>query len=81
MHLASVPSIDVSAFDMLIDLDDDLGRRHISLLVARDIGQVRDLLQSAGGAALLGRVYPAAEDAVRSISGQPDGESPAPDEP
>lgn len=83
LDLASVPTIDVSAVDMLIELDADLGRRDVTLLVARDIGQVRDMLQSAGGAALLERVYPTAEDAVRSITIQRDGDddSLAPDKP
>lgn len=81
LDLASVPAIDVSAVDMLIELDDDLKLRNITLGIARDIGQVRDLIDAAGGAALLERVYPTADEAVRSLgsgSGDP-GTAPAPD--
>jgi SulP family sulfate permease len=71
LDLASVPTIDVSAVDMLVELDADLGRREVALLVARDIGQVRDLLENAGGTELLDRVHATVDDAVRSIVGPP----------
>jgi high affinity sulfate transporter 1 len=68
LDLASVPAIDVSAVDMLVELDADLTRRGVTLAVARDIGQVRDLLESAGGAQLVTHFHPTAEDAVRAMT-------------
>jgi sulfate permease, SulP family len=40
----TVPSIDVTAVRMLDTLADDLGRRGVRFALARDVGQVRDLL-------------------------------------
>jgi SulP family sulfate permease len=76
LDLASVPVIDVSAVDMLVELDDELRGRGITLCVARDIGQVRDVLETTGGAALLEHVYPTAHDAVRALTQPPDDEVP-----
>ena len=41
----TIPFIDVTASRMLGDLSEDLRHRDIELLVARDIGQVRDVLR------------------------------------
>jgi MFS superfamily sulfate permease-like transporter len=71
LDLASVPAIDVSAVDMLVELDDDLRRRGVTLCVARDIGQVRDVLETAGGTELLTRVYSTADDAVHALGEPP----------
>lgn len=68
LDLASVPVIDVSAVDMLVELHADLQRRQVTLCVARDIGQVRDVLQTAGGTDLLDRVFPTADDAVNQLT-------------
>jgi len=68
LDLASVPVIDVSAVDMLVELDSDLARRSITFCVARDIGQVSDVLETAGGASLPERVYPTADDAVTDLT-------------
>jgi MFS superfamily sulfate permease-like transporter len=66
VDLATVPFVDVTATEMLIRLDDDLGRDGITLTIARDVGQVRDLLAAAGAGHLIDRVYPTVEDAVRA---------------
>jgi SulP family sulfate permease len=42
----TIPFIDVTAARMLGALAEDLDRRNIRLLLARDIGQVRDILHS-----------------------------------
>jgi MFS superfamily sulfate permease-like transporter len=68
LDLGSVPVIDATAVDMLVELDDELRRRDIILCVARDIGQVRDVLATTGGGGLLEHVYPTADDAVRALS-------------
>ena len=60
----TVPYIDVTAAEMLRQLRDDLQRRHVRLLLARDIGQVRDVLRQAGTEDA-GAVFPSVEEAVR----------------
>jgi sulfate permease, SulP family len=59
----TVPFVDVTAAGMLAQLRADLERDGVRLLVARDIGQVRDVLRRSGAedeAAL----FPSVEDAV-----------------
>jgi sulfate permease, SulP family len=43
----TVPFIDVTAARMLQALDQDLARNHVRLLVAHDVGRVRDVLRSS----------------------------------
>jgi sulfate permease, SulP family len=65
----TIPFIDVSAAEMLDELAGELKRDGVRLLLARDIGQVRDVLRKAGGDISHQRVYPtvrAAVDAARS---------------
>jgi sulfate permease, SulP family len=59
----TVPEIDVTAAEMLSQLRGDLDRAGVRLLVARDIGQVRDVLRRAG-AEDDAVVFPSVEDAV-----------------
>jgi SulP family sulfate permease len=64
----TVPAIDVTAVSMLVALADDLRRDGIELAFARDIGDVRELVQLGASDAPLAR-YPtvkAAVDALRS---------------
>lgn len=68
LDLADVPTIDVTAIDMLTDLADDLDRRHVRFALARDIGQVRDVLTAAGAPRLADHAYPTAEAAVTALS-------------
>jgi sulfate permease, SulP family len=60
----TVPSVDVTAAQMLVELSQDLERDGVTLLVARDIGQVRDLLERAGADGVLTRVYRTVSSAV-----------------
>jgi len=46
----TTPSIDVTAVDMLVQLRTDLSRLGAELVMAGDVGQVRDVLASAGPA-------------------------------
>ncbi|GAB2915533.1 SulP family inorganic anion transporter [Streptomyces heilongjiangensis] len=65
----TVPFVDVSAVRMLDGLTEELGSRGVRLLLARDVGQVRDVLRTAGAGAELRHVYPtvrAAVDAART---------------
>jgi sulfate permease, SulP family len=43
----SVPSIDVTAARMLEEVADELQRDGIGFVMARDVGQVRDILREA----------------------------------
>jgi MFS superfamily sulfate permease-like transporter len=65
----TTPAIDVSATDMLIALARDLRRRHVELLVAQGIGQIRDVLRKAGAEEeVLQTVYPTVDAAVAAVT-------------
>ena len=66
----AMPFIDVTAAQMLGELHDDLARRNVQLLMARDIGDVRDVLRTADGDPSLRHVYPTVEAAVEAASGR-----------
>lgn len=68
LDAADVPAIDVTAAEMLLALSDDLDRRDIQLLLARDVGQVRDLLDAAGAGALVERTHPTVDAAVTAAT-------------
>ncbi|MFZ2173242.1 MAG: SulP family inorganic anion transporter [Rhodococcus sp. (in: high G+C Gram-positive bacteria)] len=61
---ATVPIVDITATEMLGRLADDLEHRGIRLMLARDTGQVRDILTAAGDEALIAHTYPTVEAAV-----------------
>jgi sulfate permease, SulP family len=63
----TVPFIDVSAARMLEELAADLQRDGIRLVIARDVGQVRDVLRRAGADAPLVQVHPTIKDAVDAV--------------
>ncbi|MGW4170993.1 STAS domain-containing protein [Streptomyces chartreusis] len=65
----TVPFVDVSAVRMLDELAEELEARKVRLLLARDVGQVRDVLRTAEAKAELRHVRPtvrAAVDAART---------------
>lgn len=67
----SVPAIDITGADMLAQLKGELGSRGIAFVVARDIGQVADMLVSAAHGDEQPELYPtvaAALEAVRRVS-------------
>ena len=66
----AMPFIDVTAAQMLGELHDDLARRNVQLLMARDVGDVRDVLRTADGDPSLRHVYPTVEAAVEAASGR-----------
>jgi MFS superfamily sulfate permease-like transporter len=47
LDFETVPNVDVSAARMLRELADDLDREGIALVIARDVGQVRDVIERA----------------------------------
>jgi high affinity sulfate transporter 1 len=64
----TAPYIDVSAARMLVELTGDLRRLGVELVLARDVGQVRDVLRRADTAATLPRAYPSVQAAVEALS-------------
>ncbi|MEU3175451.1 MULTISPECIES: STAS domain-containing protein [unclassified Streptomyces] len=65
----TVPFVDVSAVRMLDNLAEELEDLGVRLLLARDVGQVRDVLRTAEARTELRRVCPtvrAAVDAART---------------
>ncbi|MET8894083.1 SulP family inorganic anion transporter [Streptomyces albogriseolus] len=62
----TVPFIDVSAVRMLDQLAGELEGRGVRLLLARDVGQVRDVLRTADAGAELRHVHPTVREAVEA---------------
>ncbi|MEU0580049.1 SulP family inorganic anion transporter [Streptomyces griseoincarnatus] len=60
----TVPFIDVSAVRMLDQLAGELEARGVRLLLARDVGQVRDVLRAADAGAELRHIHPTVREAV-----------------
>lgn len=77
LDMGSVPSVDVSAVRMLAELREDLASRGQRLLLARDIGQVRDLIRRDAGERLTDDVYPSVGAALAAVP-DPATDSPAP---
>ena len=67
----TIPYIDVTATRMLVQLDDELERRGVRLVVARDIGQVRDVLRRTEGERLPLSAYPTVREAVEALTRRP----------
>ena len=65
----AISSIDVTALKMLEELADDMARRQQRLMIAHDLGQVGDLLETLPDAALA--VYPTIAAAVAAASVPP----------
>jgi sulfate permease, SulP family len=65
----TTPSIDVTAAQMLADLAHNLRSRGTRLLVARDVGQVRDVLRRVEVPEIVVGVYPSVDAAVEAALG------------
>jgi sulfate permease, SulP family len=63
----TVPAIDVTALAMLVQLADDLARDGIALVLARDLGVVRDLVSLHPGERVLAS-YPTVQAAVDDLT-------------
>ncbi|MGN6588503.1 MAG: SulP family inorganic anion transporter [Solirubrobacterales bacterium] len=63
----TIPFIDVGAARMIEDLAADLARDGVRLVLARDVGQVRDVIGMAIPSAAI-EVYPSVREAVRAIA-------------
>jgi SulP family sulfate permease len=67
----TTPFIDVTAAQMLADLRTELGRDGVELVIARDIGQVRDMLRRAITEGTAGpTVYTNVDSAVAAARGE-----------
>lgn len=64
----TVPFVDVTAAAMLQHLRTDLDRDGVRLVIARDVGQVRDVLAREGGPT---PSYPTLDEAVASVLDRP----------
>jgi high affinity sulfate transporter 1 len=63
----TVPSIDVTAVSMLVEVAEDLRRDGIELVLARDVGAVRELV-GLGGQETPIRTYPTVRAAVSALT-------------
>lgn len=63
----SMPGIDATAIEMLAAVAEDLGARGVHLVLARDIGAVRDLLAASGEPGPALRTYPTVREAVDAV--------------
>ncbi|MGH3137416.1 MAG: sodium-independent anion transporter [Gaiellaceae bacterium] len=66
LDVETVPSIDVTAVSMLVELADELRRDGIQLVLARDVGAVRDLVRVGAGETALA-MYPTVRAAVDAL--------------
>lgn len=66
LDAGSVPFIDITATTMLIELTEDLERRDIVFVIARDVGQVRDILRVAAEPSA-DRTYPTVQAAIEAV--------------
>jgi SulP family sulfate permease len=64
----TVPFVDVTAVGMLAELAEELESRGVQLVVARDIGQVRDVVAHTEGGTKV-QTYATVRDAVEALGG------------
>ncbi len=69
----TMPYIDLTAANMLTELERDLERAGIKLVLARDIGQVRDVLRTAAEDSSGPAAYPTVQAAVDALGETPAG--------
>jgi SulP family sulfate permease len=67
----AVPFIDVTAVQMLSSLREELDERGVRLVIARDVGQIRDVIESTDAAEGLKHLYPTVQSAVEAPTEKP----------
>jgi SulP family sulfate permease len=73
LDLETTPSIDVTATEMLTQLVEELDRRHVRMVVAHGVGQVRDVLTRAGAESeVLQTMYATVDEALASFDSASD---------
>jgi sulfate permease, SulP family len=70
LDAGSIPSVDVTAVNALAELSTELEASGVRVVVAHDIGQVRDLFRVAGAEQLVHDVYPTVAEAVDAVSSE-----------
>jgi anti-anti-sigma factor len=74
----TVAFIDVTAADMLATLSEELAALGVALVVAHDIGQVRDTLRETGLEDSIGsRTYATVDQAIEALTGPGASSAPA----
>lgn len=68
MDAESIAFIDVSAVKVLANASRDLDTSGVRLLLAHDVGQVRDFLHTADAPHMLQNVYPTVQAAVAAVA-------------
>jgi high affinity sulfate transporter 1 len=63
----TMPSVDLTAAEMLHEVAQELDREHVALLIAHDVGRVRDVLSRSGDDEPA-RVFPTVQAAVDSVT-------------
>lgn len=69
LDMEATPSVDVSAIRMLAELREDLTARGSRLVLARNLGQVRELMRRELGEGSVEDVYPNVAAAVAALQG------------
>jgi anti-anti-sigma factor len=64
----TIPFVDISAVNTLAGVTADLKASGVDLVLAHDIGQVRDLFRVAGADHLVDNVYPTVQLAVDALA-------------
>ncbi len=72
----SIPSVDLTAAAALKQVDEELEAAGQRLVIARDIGQVRDVIDGTGALGERRRVYPTVSSAVADLTADLKGEQP-----
>jgi SulP family sulfate permease len=67
----TVPFIDVTAVQMLSSLSKELDERGVRLVIARDVGQIRDVIESTDAVEGLKHLYPTVQSAVEALTEKP----------
>lgn len=68
----TTPFVDVTGARALSELRDELNRVGVTLLLARGIGQVRDVLETTGTVPAAQAIFDSIDDAVRSVRRGPE---------
>jgi sulfate permease, SulP family len=66
----TIPAIDFTAAHMLIEAGRDLQRQGKRLVLARQVGQVRDIMTTEQGPAAIA-IYPSVRAAVDALRAEP----------
>jgi anti-anti-sigma factor len=72
LDLEAAASVDVSAVRMIAELREDMRVRGSRLVLARNLGQVRDLMRHELGEASVTDVYPTVAEAVAALGAEPE---------